>query len=290
MHASQKPSRRNQVYDLKGLTYRSPIGYMAALGMLRVLTQDRGIGVRLGWRNGHAVIDGIEPDSAIDELAANMDGRGQDPEFSWADTPKKVTPEVYRGACDRFKEDRRALSFMAGWATDAVLRDGFVSVGRMDMTSGRQQLLRDLRNLATRVTRSHFITALTGGDYEEQSSFGLDPVAVRTHAHEPRTPTASSPPGKRGLIWLAFESVPLHPIFPVASNRTMTAGWRRAKSTGYAYVWPVWTGFLTLDEVALLRMMPVDRLSERPEFSEIWSSQLEKSGEYPCLLPARRER
>lgn len=278
------------MHDLKGLSYQSPIGYMAALGMLRVLAQDRNLRVRLGWRNGYAVIDGVEPDSAIDELATNMIGRSQSPEFNWTDTPRKVSAEAYRDACDRVKDDHRALSFMAGWGTDAVLRDGFISVSRMDMTSGKQQLLRDLRNLAPRITRSHFSAALMGGDYEEQTSFGLDPVALRAHAHEPKAPTKSPPPGKPGLIWLAFESIPLHPTFPIGPNRATTAGWHRTPGKGIAYVWPVWSGCLTIDEVALLRMMPVERLSERPELTEVWSSHRGENGKYPWLLPSRRER
>ena len=279
------------MHDLKGLSYRSPIGYMAAIGMLRVLTQDRGLDVRLGWRDGHAVIDGIEPQLAIDELAANMVERSQSPEFNWADTPKKISADVYRAACDQMKKDCRAIAFMAGWGTDAVLRrDGSISVSRIDMTAGNQKLLRDLRNLAPRITRNHFVTALNGGNYEEQSSFGLDPVAVRTHAHEHEAPTKTARPGKPGLIWLAFESVPLHPTFPIAPNRAATAGWRWKQNGGSAYVWPVWTDHLTVEEVALIRMMPVELLSERPELVEIWSSRLGESGEYSCLLPAHRER
>ena len=59
------------------------------LMMLRVLTSDRGHKVRLRWRNGHAVTDGIDPNTAIEELAANMSKRGEAQEFSWADTPKR---------------------------------------------------------------------------------------------------------------------------------------------------------------------------------------------------------
>ena len=55
------------MHDLFGLTASSPIGFMAALGMVRVLTSDRGCKIRLGWRNGHAVIKGIEPKGAISE-------------------------------------------------------------------------------------------------------------------------------------------------------------------------------------------------------------------------------
>jgi len=276
------------MHDLPGLTAASPIGFLAALGMLRVLASDRNLDVRLGWRNGHAVIDGIAPDRAISELAANMKDRNEAPEFNWADTPRKIPPETYRSACEEMAGDERALGFMAGWATDAILRNEFVAVTRMDMTSGQQKLLRDLRGVAQRVGTDHFRRALLGGAYENQSSFGLDPIAVRSHAHEHEAPTKSSPQGKPGLIWLAFESIPLHPVVPVAPNRAQSTGWRSRSAT--AYVWPIWEALLTLQEVSLLRALPVDRLSSRPGVTEVWASKYGSSGKYGMFLPSQRER
>jgi len=275
------------MHDLIGLPAGSPIGFMAALGMLRVLASDRAIEVRIGWRNGHAVIDGISPNVAIEELTANMIERANAPEFNWTDTPRKVTPGVYRDACNQMIDDHRALRFMAGWATDAVLRDGFISVTRLDMTSGQQQLLRDLRDLAKRITQKHFHSALLAGDYEDQSSFGLDPIAVRFHAYEYQAPTKSKAPGKPGLIWLAFESIPLHPVNPITTNRTQTTGWRYDGNA--AYVWPIWDAMLTFEEVQLLRSLPIDRLATRPGVTEVWSSRYGSSGKYGMLYPAKRE-
>jgi len=276
------------MHDLPGLTAASPIGFLAALGMLRVLVSDRHLEVRLGWRNGHAVMDGIDPEKAISELAANMKGRSEAPEFNWADTPRKIPPETYRSACEEMAEDERALAFMSGWATDAILHKEAVAVTRLDMTSGQQKLLRDLRGVAERITDEHFRYGLMGGGYENQSSFGLDPIAVRSHAHEHKAPTKSSPPGKPGLIWLAFESIPLHPVVPVAPNKAQTTGWRSGSDT--AYVWPIWETLLTLQEVSLLRALPVERLSNRPGVTEVWASGYGSSGKYGMLLPSQRER
>lgn len=276
-------------HELHGLNAGSPIGFLAALGMLRVLASDCGLEARIGWRHGHAVIDGIDPDTAIEQLFANMAGRAQSPEFNWADTPRKVTPESYRSACQRMAGDHRALGFMAGWATDAVLRDGFIAVTRMDMTSGQQKLLKDLRDLASRIKQDHFRSALLGGSYQDQPSFGLDPITVRSHAHEYQAPTKSKAPGKPGLIWLAFESIPLHPVFPIAANRRQTVGWRTYPND-VAYVWPIWDKMLTLGEVCMLRSLPVELLYKRPGMTEIWASNYGSTGKYGMLLPAQRER
>ena len=276
------------MHDLTGLTASSPIGFLAALGMLRALSADCCCEVRLGWRNGHAAIEGIDAQSAIAELFANMEGRAEAPEFSWADSPRRVSPAKYRRVCQKMAGDERALAFMAGWATDSVTRNGAVAVTRLDMTSGQQKLLRDLRKLAKKITRDHFESAILGGAYEGQASFGLDPVAVRSHAHENKAPTKSIAPGKPGLIWLAIESIPLHPVLPINANRAQTTGWRLGKEA--SYVWPIWNSFLTLEEVWLLRSLPLDALYDRPDIAEVWFSRYGSSGKYGMLLPDQRER
>lgn len=274
--------------ELPGLSGASPIGFLAALGMLRVLVEDRGRDARLAWRHGRAVLEGLELTDAIDELAANMAGRGDALEFTWADTTRGVTPEQYRKAVAEAGGNRRALAFLAGWGTDAVVREGSIAATRFDMTSGQQKLLRNLREVALTITRRSLEIALLGGPYEAQSSFGLDPVAVRFHAHEPQAPTNSDPPGKPGLIWLAFEAIPLHPVLPVSATRARTAGWRGGPAS--AYVWPLWSTFLTLAEVSLLRALPVERLPDRVGVTEVWAARFGKNSEYGILLPALRER
>lgn len=276
------------MHELIGLSAGSPIGFMASLGMMRVLAADRQQEVRLGWQKGHAVIDGIDIETAITELTANIENRSEAPEFKWANTPRKVSPEQYRAVCKTMVNDERALGFMAGWATDAAVYNGTIRSTRLDMTSGNQKLLRDLRKLAVKIKKEHFKSALNGGPYEDQSSYGLDPITVRSHAHEPKAPTKSTPPGKPGLIWLAFESIPLHPIIPIDTNKPQTTGWRIGSDPGY--VWPIWDGLLTLDEVFLLRTMPIDRLYDRNDIKEIWFSRYGSSGKYGMLLPAQRER
>jgi len=276
------------MFDLKGLSSATPIGFMAGLGLMRVLVEDLSLDVRLAWKGGHAVLDGIDPADAIKALTTHMDGRAKAPEFQWADTLRRIPPKIYRNACTSMGSDKRALGFMAGWGTDSVLRDGFIHVTRMDMTSGQQKLLRDLRGLAQSVEGKDFESALLGGPYGQQVSFGLDPAAARSHAHEGKAPTKSKPPGKPGLIWLAFESIPLHPVVPVSASRTQTIGWQSPPDL--AYVWPTWEVPLTLEEIRLLRALPVERLPERPGVSEVWASRYGKTGKYGTLLPAQRER
>ncbi len=274
--------------DLPGLNGGSPIGFLAALGLLRVLTEDGGYQVQLGWRNGHAVLQGVEKEAILEALRRNMTGRAKALEFTWAESTRGITPQHYQTTVIQAGSDRRALGFLAGWGTETVLRvDGSITNTRLDMTSGQQKLLRDLSRLARTITPAAFERALFGGAYEPQSSFGLDPIAVRTHAQEPEAPTKSDPPGKPGLIWLAFESIPLHPVIPLSPTKATTIGWRSGAEAGY--VWPLWKSPLELAEVRLLRALPIDRLPRRPGVTQIWASRYGTNGKYGMLLPARRE-
>lgn len=276
-----------KIANLTGISASSPIGFLAALGLTRILSSDFGKDVRLCWKKGHVVIDGVGCSDILEILEKHMKERVKSPEFNWTDSLRKVSPELYRRQCERMKNDDRALGFMAAWGTDTVLKDGCMSETRFDMTSGQQKLLKSLRAMVVKIKREHFASALLGGPYEAQSSFGLDPVAVRSHAHESEAPTNSDPPGKKGLIWLAYESIPLHPLIPTASGKPSTLGWSDYPKAGY--VWPIWRGFLNLKEIALLRAYPLDMLYDRPEIAEVWYARYGKNGKYGMLYPAKRE-
>ena len=187
------------------------------------------------------------------------------------------------------------LSFLAGFATDAIITDkGFVARSRFDFSSGQQKLMDEFRSLAAAldpsVRRPRFSLAtrieraLLGGPYEEQHTFGWDPAGLMTHAHQPAAPTDSVTPGQRMTIWLAVEGLPLHPIVPIGPRRANTTGFAGSQ----AYVWPQWNEPLTLAEVALLRQRPVESLDQLPGVIAIWSSAVTSVGKYGFLRPAAR--
>ncbi|MCE2907900.1 MAG: hypothetical protein O9343_11080 [Burkholderiaceae bacterium] len=292
--------------DLTGLPVASPIGFMAALGLLRVLAQDHGWPVRLSWPGACARLHGIGRGAVVEALLAHMAGRSRAPEFNFPvageggrETPvthlRTLTPADYRAAAAAFAGDTRALAFLAGYGTDAVVDDdGCIARTRLDFTSGQQKLMHELRALAavldpqarrpavplvTRVER-----ALFGGPYEQQSSFGWDASALRVHAHEPEPPAETPPPGQPMTVWLAAEALPLHPVLPAEPRRANTAGFLQ----GRAYVWPQWRAPLSLAEVALLRQRPVASLDALPGVAGVWASTVTSVGKYGFLLPAAR--
>ena len=108
---------------------------------------------------------------------------------------RNLTPEDYERAVEALAGDARALSFLAGFATDAVVNDkGFIARTRFDFSSGQQKLVEEFRNLAelldpgARRPRQSFderaACALFGGAYETQHTLGWDPATLMAHAHQ----------------------------------------------------------------------------------------------------------
>ena len=294
------------VVELTGLRIASPIGFKAALGLLRVCVQDHGIDVRLSWSSTCARLHGIKADALTEMLVGHMRGRSKAPEFNFEVTDPKggrgpvmhlrsIPPGDYRAAVAACRGDDRALGFLAGFATDAVVTDkGFVARSRFDFSSGQQKLMDEFRSLAAlldpSVRRPRFVLAtrieraLLGGPYEGQHTFGWDPAGLMTHAHQPAAPTDSATPGQPMTIWLAVEALPLHPVVPIGPRRANTTGFAGSQ----AYVWPQWHEPLTLAEVALLRQRPVASLSQLPGVIAVWASAVTSVGKYGFLRPAAR--
>lgn len=295
-----------QCLELTGLPVGSPIGFMAALGLLRVLVQDCGFPVRLSWHGGHACLLGIDRAAVLAALKDHMAGRSKAPEFNFEVAAgegrrapvqhlRTLTPEDYAQAVQALGGDARAMGFLAGYATDAIVNDkGFVARTRLDFSSGQQKLVEEFRSLAAlldpaarrprRSFEERVTCALFGGAYETQHTQGWDPAALMTHAHQRAAPSDIATPGQPMTVWLAVESLPLHPVFPISPKRPQTAGF----AGGSAYVWPQWDEPLALAEVALLRQRPVDTLFRLPGVTAVWKSEVTSVGKYGFLRPAAR--
>lgn len=291
---------------LTGLAIASPIGFMAAIGLLRVCSVDHGRTVRLSWDRGHAWLHGIGRDELTAVLHDHMKGRSQAPEFNFEVTDekgqrgpvmhvRKISPGDYRAAARAFGDDARACAFLAGFGTDAVVSDkGFVARTRLDFTSGQQKLVEEMRGLAKRLDPTEkrptvpwsvrVERALFGGPYEQQHTLGWDPASLMTHAMQAAAPTKSPTPGQPMTVWLAIEALPLHPVVPVSARRAITTGF----VGGSTYVWPQWRVPLGLDEVETLRQRPVVSLSELPGVDAVWASSVTSVGKYGFLLPGAR--
>lgn len=292
--------------DLTGLSVASPIGFMAALGLLRVCAQDHGQPVGLSWGPATARLEGIGCEALLELLDAHLRGRSQAPEFN-LEVPikgdkhgpmvhlREIPPADYRAAARAWRGDARALGFLAGYGTDAVVSDkGYVARTAFDFSSANQKLALEFRRLAQLLDpterrprvpfRVRVERALFGGPYEDQHSFGWDPATLMTHAHQPEAPTDSITPGQPMLIWLAVESLPLHPVLPLNAQRVVTTGFVGSR----AYAWPQWGTALSLAEVRTLRQRAVSSLDDVQGVHAVWSAGITTVGKFRFFQPAAR--
>lgn len=295
--------------QLNGLAIASPIGFMAAMGLMRVLSEDCGLKPRLSWECGRAQLFDISPETLHQALLTHMQGRSEAPEFNFTvgDGSKtlpvkhlrEIRPDEYRAAVDSMHGDPRALGFLAGFGTDAVVnKKGFIARTAFDFSSANQKLAKEFRRLAARLDPRQKTAkgkaspgallgaALNGGPYVEQHSFGWDPSTLMSHAHQAQAPTHSPTPtpGQPWLIWLAVESLPWHPVLPIDAERAQTVGWNRSQ----AYFWPEWRPALAAAELRLLRSRPVDTLRDLAGVSAIWRSMRVSGGKFGFFAPATR--
>lgn len=165
---------------------------------------------------------------------------------------------------------------------------------RFDFSSGPQHLAQEFRQLAQtldptearnlKLHRARVVHGLFGGPYERQHSYGWDPATLLSHAHQPKAPTHAKPLGQPLLIWLAVESLPLHPVLPVGARRAITTGF-----VGFsAYAWPQWTEPMNLAEVRLLRQRAVETLDDLPGIDAVWTSGITTVSRFGFFLPATR--
>lgn len=293
---------------LTGIQIGSPLGFMAALGLLRVLHEDHGLDVNLRWQNGHALLGGIDTSALLALLADHMRGRHQAPEFNFkvgagGGTPapvvhlREIRPEDYHRAAATLVDNPRALGFLAGFATDAAVTDkGFIARTAFDFSSARQELGKEFRNLAARLDTDRkrgrkeapletlWTNSLFGGPYAEQHSFGWDPATLTAHGQAAIAPTYTKPLAQPGLVWLAVESLPWHPVLPDGNGRARTTGWPNRQ----AYAWPEWSLPLSAPEVRLVRSRPVASLLQLPGVAGLWASQRTNIGKFGFFLPAAR--
>ena len=300
------PAFAGTALALTGLSASSPLGFMAALGLLRVCARDHSLPVWLSWNESHARLHGISRADLIELLIGHMRGRSAAPEFNFEVTDKQgrastvghlrqIRAVDFRAAAAKFEGNPRALGFLAGFGTDAVVdEDGFIARSRLDFSSGQQQFMDGLRKLAVRLDpdarrpsvplATRIERSLFGGPYEDQHAFGWDPASLMTHAHQPVAPTDSATPGQPMTVWLAVEAFPLHPVIPVAPQRAATTGVER----GRGYVWPLWDALLGIDEVELLRQRPVQTLDQLTGVRAIWTAAFTSVGKYTVMLPGSR--
>jgi hypothetical protein len=250
----------------RGIEAANPLGYLAALGALRLLSETRD-DVQMRW-----VMDGVwrpelvgmedqDEASICDELLKAP--RAPAETFIELIGSKNITVDgatfarlsMEAGQSALF-EDRRAADFVAAFGSE-VCEDE--KKGRIEYTSfcfitgsGHQDFLDTMRALGEKIGASDLQKALfTRWDYSDKGfSMRWDPGDAREYALRWNNP---GPEGAR-TIWganrLAIEALPLFPSYP-AGRHLKTTGFRDNKPWE-EFTWPVWREAVSCDTVRSL--------------------------------------
>jgi hypothetical protein len=253
-----------------------PLGYLAALGLLRIIDRYRPR-AQLRWlENGTWSAELVTEQSVdvVDVLNADVERwRAGHPALDFAmGAERKIQdlkhqPGEFRTLMRNLVNHGEAAEFVAAYAT-GVAKDGSgqTKPTSFHMTAGQQRFMDVILSLRAEVTREDLREAIEG------------PWVGRTGPKDPRWQAASErsrallwfDPSKEpfrsivGAAWLAFNALPLFPVVPVGLRAVTTGFSGRGKSE--QFTWPVWRPPLTLADVRVLvglrglaEMNPADR-------------------------------
>lgn len=217
---------------LAGLDGANPLGFLAALGLLRVLDARRGEDPRprLAWVDEGRWRPVLHlPPSLEDPVATVMADL-----TSWRDAPELALEYEKEGKTLRdlkpppakFREfmmaaalaapgDRRLADFTAAYATDiAVDGTGQTKPTALHFTSGQQKFLEMVAELAAGGTAEDMEEALTDWRYASPLPvLRWDVAGERQYAFSASDPSKEKAMGVPGANWLAFQALPLFPSF-----------------------------------------------------------------------------
>ncbi len=291
---------------LTGLRADNPLGFLAALGTLRVLTlADPERPPRMGWvMHGGAwrpVVDAgfnltEEAFSSMVDAALQMFGGRLALDFA-DDTC--IAPDVFRrfvleAARQATADDRRKADFCAAFGCEAYVdRQGRVSDTALRTMSGagNQHFVAFMRSLCDCTNRDHVHEALFGPWRwnDPPPSMRWDPVDDRRYALRWRDPKRDKIKTVRGANRLAIEGLAMFSTVPRVGG-VETMGFRERE-----WLWPVWEPLIpqpvvqSLLGLAEMYDRPIPTHVLRPlGVVAVLRSQRRTVGQYRNFSPARR--
>ena len=318
------------VIDLPGLDGQNPLGFLAGLGLLRVLDDHASrkslarprlafaeippFVVRLSTHGTLAQIKEIvladaaeQANSVALRLAYDEGGELCGPDAVDATRDLKPPPPAAR----RFlmlagAASRRDADLAAGMISDVVQdNNGASKPTSFHFTAGQQAFLEMIEALRVGVDEAAIDEALVGPwrNTSKLPSLGWDSSVARLYALR-----ASDPSGeKRGSVpasnWLAVHALALFPVMPergrerpVLRTTNVGLGWKNV-----AYTWPLWTELADSRVIAAVLRLDSARWTQRERLalgiSTVFRSRILRSdqGGYgsftpPEVVPPKRMR
>lgn len=245
--------------ELAGINGSNPLGYLAALGLLRIVP-----GAKLGFSEDgsfQAFIDGLDKNgSDLAKLIADNAKAGEDKSAPWrftytkAATKKQAAQMVadLKPPPDDFKKflatcidawlkgNDEAAAYAAAYGTDiAVDNKGNTKPTAFHFTAANQTFLGAVEGIRASITQEWVETSLFNGHGHRQgSNLRWDPGSERNWALMANNPNSDGTSVDAPLEWLAFRGLPLLPSFP-RGMRIITTG-VVGRNDDMTFTWPLW--------------------------------------------------
>jgi hypothetical protein len=246
--------------QLVGVDGSNPLGFLAALGLLRVVP-----GAKLGFSDDgsfQAFVDGFDKSKADLAALVASDAEGAAaPNDAWRFTytkaagkkqgPKKVAdlkppPEDFKrflASCidEWILGNEEVAAYAAAYGTDvAVDGNGNTKPTAFHFTAAQQTFLGAVECIRASVTAEWAKESLFLGHGEKLgANLRWDPGAERNWALMANAPSGDGTRVDAPIEWLAFRGLPLLPSFP-RGTRIITTG-VVGRGDGMTFMWPLWT-------------------------------------------------
>ncbi|MBL8216014.1 MAG: hypothetical protein JNK87_35150 [Bryobacterales bacterium] len=251
---------------LTGIDGSNPLGYLAALGTLRLLSQQHPA-VRMHWTRDTAawrpVLSGI--DLASDALIAALLAAPAFPAIESAPLGKNITVEPAKFS--EFVQKAEASLHPSGNRIPADFAAAFGSEvcvdkdkNRIEYTllcfitgSGHQDFLETARTLLKKVEAPHLQETLFGPWLRRDDKLSLrwDPSDASEYALRWDNPGPLGVKSVWGAGRLAIEALPLFPTQPITPKYVATTGFCEDRYPEQ-FTWPLWTTPVSCDTVRSL--------------------------------------
>jgi hypothetical protein len=281
----------------------NPLGFMAALGLLKALnSQHTDTRLRFVMRDDWvAEFSGLPFQHQADLLAWLTEwikSNEHNQRIDWADD-LRVSVSDYRTLLkDAMQTPSPALEVLSTQIADGAVdkSKGLVKPTAFYMVSAQQSFLASLKKVLHDVRKkanARFSEALFGpwAMSAKAHGLGLDPAGERMRALLSRAPSKENAGSVSAATWLAFIAMP---IFPAMSNRgrPQTTGFFRDQGLSH-FCWPICTDALSLETwTTLLRTQSWTNSSKerlRTGIAEVFQSTRHEFGQgYGVFRPARK--
>lgn len=245
---------------LVGVDGSNPLGFMASLGLLRVVPR-----AQLSFSDDgsfQAIVDGLDNGHDLAMLIANDAKAAENMSAPWrfsytkAATKKQGPQEVadlkpppaefkrFLSTCVEawLSGNDEAADYAAAYGTDvAVDAKGNTKPTAFHYTAAQQTFLGAVEGIRASVTQEWAQKSLFEGHAEKPgSNLRWDPGSERNWALMANNPSGEGTRVDAPLEWLAFRGLPLLPSFPCGTRIITTGVFGRGDEM--TFTWPLWTG------------------------------------------------